>query len=851
MGELDTIYIPKRVSRLLRGIYTNRVTVLCAQNGIGKSTLVKEFIRRTRPSGISVRFIGSAENTGDCFSQIMSHLLGEPADEPLTDSEYTALHERLKTVSPEREPLIIVDCLFAIQTLLGNRRSADLFSECGCARFVFIGDSMKSAYRKLAVKLDFLLAERPQLCMNISEIKEYAERVGADVNAAAVFSACRGSFLGTRLCFMLAMQGERFSNSTTEERLISAVLNHMPKKTWVALIAAATFPELPEGFCIDMNAFASITAYFGRDISERDGILREMDGINERIPLVSVNHRSRLVEIHPVLKRAAYIIFFRLPKNVQHDLRICFAREYQRRGEAFVCFCEYYLAGEYDLAGAVRAYDRIPYSMMIRSSRLLLDFVKNCPLETKGILPRLLRMLALLMHTDVKPLLSGRFSEVISFIKTDPELDESDRRSLLCYAYALRTNEDFYILDKMGADIMRAYDLFKNTRRFESPMFPWSMYSPSIFALVHRRGYSLQTENSQFNRYQRMYAEMLNHGKYTQNIFAGEARYYQGDLSGALEQLTSAARSCNGLPATQLCALYNAAKCCLFLGSYLRFFELLSQIHAIERQNLNKEEGAFAKLCLGMLRTMRGGGIEDSWFALCTEEDDVMYNRYTAPYFCMTKSAFWLSRGNYTQLAKVSDEYITAAATAGNEIAGIKMRLYCAQAFLMLSRFDRAAQLFSDAMYSAEDNHIPTVPAEICAAFPEVFEHIKPLVPGELIPAIETAQRQGAQFRRGMESVRTYEITYLANARKENYAEHYLKPLEKLTAVTESRRLELGLTPAAYSYAIMAASGISNSEISNLFGVSIDSVKSSLKRTCAAVGASSRRELADHLPTLK
>lgn len=849
--ELDSIYIPRRISGLLRGIYSNRVTVVCAQDGAGKSTLLREFIRRTRPSGISVKYVVSSENTGDCFSQIMAHLLGEPANEPLTDSEYTALHKRLKSASTARELLIIVDCPLAIQTLLGNRRSANLFSECSCARFVFVSDSMKSAYRKLAVKLRFLLLERQQLSLDISEIKSYAEKAGVEVNASAVFSATRGAFLGTRLCFMLAKQGERFSNSTTEERLIRAVLQHLPKKTWGALIAASAFPDQPEGFCLDLNAFASVTAYFGSGLSSPDEILRELDRINEMIPLAAVNHRSRSVIIHPVLSHTAYMIFFRLPANVQHDLRICFAREYRRRAEAFLCFCEYYLAGEYELAGAVRAFDMIPYSMMIRSSRLLLDFVKNCPLDTKGILPRLLRMLALLMHTDVKPLLSGRFNEIISFLRFSPDLDESDRHSLLCYAYALRTNEDFYILDKMGADIMRAYDLFKDVRRFESPMFPWSMYSPSIFALVHRRGYSLQTENSQFNRYQRMYAEMLNHGKFTQNIFAGEVRYYQGDLRGALDQLTSAARSCAGIPATQICALYNASKCCLFLGDYLRFFEFLSQIHDIERQNLNKEEGDFSKLCLGMLSAMRGGGIEDSWFALSTEETDVMYNRYTAPYFCMTKSAFWLSRENYNQVAEASEKYITAAVTAGNEIAGIKLRIYSAEAYMMLSNFDKATQLFGDAIYSAEDNHIPTALAEVCAAHADVFEHLKPMVPAELLPAIESAQQQGTQFRRGMETVRTYEITYLGNARKENYAEHYLKPLERLVSVTENRRIALGLTPAAYSYAIMAASGISNAEISNLFGVSIDSVKSSLKRTCAVVGAKSRRELSDHLPTLK
>ena len=52
MPDTSRIYIPKRVSGMLRGIYTSRVTVVSAPDGCGKSTLVREFTSRTRPAGI-------------------------------------------------------------------------------------------------------------------------------------------------------------------------------------------------------------------------------------------------------------------------------------------------------------------------------------------------------------------------------------------------------------------------------------------------------------------------------------------------------------------------------------------------------------------------------------------------------------------------------------------------------------------------------------------------------------------------------------------------------------------------------------------------------------------------------
>ncbi|MFR0870618.1 MAG: hypothetical protein ACLSG5_04240 [Oscillospiraceae bacterium] len=62
MPDTSRIYIPKRVSGMLRGIYTSRVTVVIAPDGCGKSTLVREFTSRTRPAGISLRTITGAGN---------------------------------------------------------------------------------------------------------------------------------------------------------------------------------------------------------------------------------------------------------------------------------------------------------------------------------------------------------------------------------------------------------------------------------------------------------------------------------------------------------------------------------------------------------------------------------------------------------------------------------------------------------------------------------------------------------------------------------------------------------------------------------------------------------------------
>ena len=85
------------------------------------------------------------------------------------------------------------------------------------------------------------------------------------------------------------------------------------------------------------------------------------------------------------------------------------------------------------------------------------------------------------------------------------------------------------------------------------------------------------------------------------------------------------------------------------------------------------------------------------------------------------------------------------------------------------------------------ENRIPSALGEFCAAFPELFGQIEQMLPEKYSVIIHQAQRLGAEFRRGVETVRTYEITYAASVQRDNFAEHYLAPLKSLLDSAEIR----------------------------------------------------------------
>ena len=217
----------------------------------------------------------------------------------------------------------------------------------------------------------------------------------------------------------------------------------------------------------------------------------------------------------------------------------------------------------------------------------------------------------------------------------------------------------------------------------------------------------------------------------------------------------------------------------------------------------------------------------------------------------MGRAGFLISVGNYESLAEKVPDYLDTAAASGNEAAEIKLRLLGAKALAAVGRWESAVKYAAEALEYARTDGLTSMPAEFHALFPDLLPQIRSLLPQEIQPFADDVMSLSREFLRGVETVRTYEMTYFSNTREDNFAEHYLVPLKRLVASTDSLRQELGLSEMAYSYAIMAVSGVSNKEMSRLFGASCDSIKSSLKRTYSLLGVKNRRGLIGKIPTLK
>ncbi len=96
---MPKFYIPPRVYSLLKCIYQERITIVTAPDGYGKSGTVREFVKRSRPDGYSCRFINEAETANDCFEKICKIQLGKEAHIPTTAREFTSKRYRKRSCS--------------------------------------------------------------------------------------------------------------------------------------------------------------------------------------------------------------------------------------------------------------------------------------------------------------------------------------------------------------------------------------------------------------------------------------------------------------------------------------------------------------------------------------------------------------------------------------------------------------------------------------------------------------------------------------------------------------------------------------------------------------------------------
>lgn len=845
MSEPNKLYIPQRLYARLKSIYSEKLTVLCAPENYGKTTFLREFVRRSRPSDRSCHFIGKHDQSAnECFARYCELILGTREQIPITESDFLRLRDKFDAAHCDKLPVLIIDTPSAAEMVLNNLYCFRLIMTHSPACTTITCEEL-TFYRQMLVEHNNVnIIDQNELSLTVEETDDYLKSYDIkDADAALIHSNIKGEILRTKLCAELLSRGEIPESYELFSLLYNSVIKLLPRHARFAALCVCAFNIVDEQTCHDMLSEPDIVEFYGSDNITLAAITDGIEIINNILPNLWVNSKSRKYSPPEFARKIVLRGFETLPDNIRKAFLRCCAKDSLRCNKVFTAICQYCVAGEYETAAALPVQGIVALDYILTHKQSIYEIVTTIPLACKPMIPRLVRMVAMLMLTDYKERTRYLFRDIIAHISTSDDYTESERSNALCYTHALRMYEEFYFIEKMGAHIKCAYELFSRSTDYDPPFYSWSLYTPSIFSLLYQYSVPTSTQFEQFTRYHRMYTEMVKHGEHIESVYTAEMHYYMGDLRKSLTQSLEVTQLCVSekfIP-TGLIAYKTAAKCALLLGDCEQYNEIVGKISDIVKKYSSTEVGDMALLTLGILSCLKHGNDEDIWNVIAQKDDDIEHNRYTAPFNYYIRCCYMLAHDEHELLLQQSPKFIRAAAEVRNETVEIMIRLINATSDIIRQRTDSAVKNYVKVveMLGSTEMIMPVV--EHCVNYPMIFRYAAKTLKGQYAAFAKRILDIAKPCIENIETLRTQELTEQELARR--HSVRIAESESRQSSIDTGKRKELKLTKKALQYAMLAADGFSNAEIAEMTGASADSIKSSLKRTYAKLGVSSRAKL--------
>jgi DNA-binding CsgD family transcriptional regulator len=488
---------------------------------------------------------------------------------------------------------------------------------------------------------------------------------------------------------------------------------------------------------------------------------------------------------------------------------------------------------------------------LLSAEDILKEYIENCPLDSVQTVVQYVRVITLLALTNRMDVMSEKFDIVINAVSQSDKFSEDERQSLLAYAHALCSYKYIFSLDKMGRQINLAYNIFNSMsgKRVElTPFYSWNLYAPSVFALVHSYDVSLSAESDRFLRYHSMYTDMVKHGEYAYAVYMAEMKFFTGEFSEALETISEGIKGCNS-PASNASLvnfLFLRAKISLYGGEYASYEDSVNSLNKLFHHTNSPEIKDMILLCMAMLSPLCGNGEYDGYSVRCMTDEQIMLNRFVAPFIYLTLAVIDFNTGDFDNVTKNYQKYYAAAKAVKNETVMIQLTLITAAAQITAGYRLLAAENIKNAIKTLARTGIYIPAAEIFVLCPALKSSVE-VDNDEEREFIDRCTVLAESFGRGIEAIQTYHLSITAHLGVSLIS---LAEVRRFAAAHDDRRKLLKLSKGEYECCILAASKYSNSDIELILSRSDDSVKSCLKRAFDKLGIRSRNQLRQFIPTI-
>lgn len=816
VNNARTIYMRKPVNQAMNNIWEYPLTVVEAPMGYGKTTAVKEYLKR---SHAEVLWHTILDESATVFWNGFGRLLGK-VDSAAADSlagvgvpvNSLFLEEAVRIVEgikfPARTVIVFDDYHMLLSQDIDQFVELLVRSEIPNLHIMIVSRSVFGENTgELVLKGYCWVINKKYFVLSREEIVEYCRLCGVKLNTNDLeFLVCytEGWISAVYLCLLGFLQDGRIEQQVSLYELIEKVVYRR---------ISAEAREFLLNICILDNFTLEQAEYIWHG-ENAEALLRQLAANNAFIQYDSAN---RTYYMHNILTSYLRRIFERQSLEQKQAVWSMVGKWYVSIGEYIHSLEYFYKAANFEALLAAIEFDK-GNGISNEYQERLIRYFSACPAEIKRAHLQACLIYAInLFSFNEMELFALQCEEIGGYIE-DRGGEEIEKSQLAGELELLCSFSRYNHIVGMAGHIQKAGSLMKRPSEFIDRSGSWTFGSPSVLYMFYRESGQLEQEVADMNRSLAEYCRLTaGHGSGAESAMEAERYYYIGDFENAeiaAHRALYAARS-QEQTAIELCALFLQLRLAVVKGDTGYLMSSLQQTREqIKQQKLYLYLHTW-DMCEGFIYSYLN--LEKKIPAWIVNGDLQNRSIYFPSYafFNIVWGRALLIDGQYLKLIGLAERFIESASIFPNVLVQVYTYIYEAAAKGKLGHHEEAGVTLKKALDIAAPDHI-------IMPFVENGEYI-----AEILTRLHSTGLYPAVLGKICETIPLLE-----------------KNRKTMMARFSSGDNRLPLTEREWSIAELVANGLPNRMIGQTLHIAEVTVKKALQSIYTKLGVSSRTALA-------
>ena len=810
-----SLYFSNRINKAMDGILDHPLTILEAPMGYGKTTAVRNALRKFEGNVLWQNVYGEGAN---------DFWLGFCAALSKLDAE---LSESLRCMGLPRDVTLMNEAIRLFQTVRVPMGTFFVIDD-----YHFIRDEEVDAFiffllQNLPENLHLVILTRTPFQKNSSELqlKGFINHIGLETLAFTAEDISKYY----RMCGVATTAEEEAMLFSYSEGWVSALylflMEYAQQGKFVLtrdismLVRQNVYLPLSDELKDFLNCVCLFDVFSesqARYMWPKGNAAELLDELLDRNAFITCDRVTGDYHLHNIFNSCARAEFANLSVCAQNKIRHRAGGWHLLAGEDLPAMDCFFRAGSFDdMLLALEAGKANHFT--VENVRRLIEYMTDCPAKIRAEHHFAMLVYARKLYSANEPqLFESTCAEFIANIKNDRKLNKEDKDSLLGDYELLMSFTKYNDIFKMSEHHQKASRLMKTTSRIIDVNSNWTFGSPSVLAMFYRDSGMLTHEVEIMKKHLPYYNQLTGgQGSGAEYVMEAEAYFYCGEFRKAESCVHNAAYQAafSGQWSILMCTVSLQCRLAVFQGNYIAALRLIEETRKKLAENKQYAFYHTMDLCEGYIYALLG---QPQMITEWLSKGELSNTKLLFPAMPMLHTVYGrvlLERQEYLKLIGLSEPFLKIADSFPYLLCLIYIHIYLASAYEKLGHHDRAISSLQKALDIA-------APDRLYIPFVENGRAIQ-----RLLWEPELFREHSAFSEQCRRLYETYSAS-IEGIRREYFGES-----------------GAALTEREHEVAELAAQGYSNREIGERLFITENTVKTRMKSIFQKLNVNSRAQL--------